>query len=43
MITWREQIVIKILLLVARMLCDDDELSTQIKHVSNAVNARNAA
>lgn len=35
--TWREQIVVRILLLVARMFSDDPQLSDDIKALSNSV------
>lgn len=37
--TWRDEFVAKILLLVARMFCDDPALAQDIKNLSNAVGA----
>ena len=37
--TWREEMVAKLLLLVARMLCDDPALAQDIKHAANAINS----
>lgn len=35
--TWREEMVARILLLVARMLCEDAAVAQEIKHLSNRV------
>ncbi len=38
--TWREQMVCRILLLVARMFADDPALAVEIKHIANTVSNR---
>lgn len=35
--TWREQIVVRILLMVARIFSDDPQLSADIKDLSNSI------
>lgn len=35
--TWREQLIARILLLVARMVADDPELADALKHLSNHI------
>jgi hypothetical protein len=35
--TWREQLVVRILLLIARMVTDDDVVSAELKALSNHV------
>ena len=38
--TWRDQIVVRILLLVARLFADDSELKLEIKNLANAIQAQ---
>lgn len=35
--TWREKCVVRILLLVARIVADDEALQTEIQHLSNHI------
>lgn len=35
--TWREKTIARILLLIARMLCDDPELQTDLKNLSTHI------
>jgi hypothetical protein len=35
--TWREKLVARILLLVARLVCDDPAIRDEIKHLSNHI------
>lgn len=35
--TWREKTVVKILLLVARMLCEDPAIEAEVKHLANHI------
>lgn len=37
--TWKETLIARILLLVARMVADDPALATEIKHLANHVQA----
>lgn len=38
--TWREKIVVHILLLIARMLADDPAIATEIKNLSTRISVR---
>jgi hypothetical protein len=35
--TWREKTIVRILLLVARLICDDPRLSEDIRHLANHI------
>ena len=35
--TWREQLLVRILLLIARMVADDPVIADDLKHLSNHV------
>lgn len=35
--TWQQQLIAKILLLVARMVCDEPVLREEMKHLSNHI------
>ena len=35
--TWREQLIIRILLLIARMVADDRELASDLKHLATHI------
>ena len=37
--TWREKTVIKILLIIARIICQDDKISEEIKQLANHISA----
>ena len=35
--TWREQLIARILLIIARMVADDDDLQDVLRHLSNSI------
>jgi hypothetical protein len=35
--TWREQMLVRILLIVARVFADDPEISAQVKNLATAI------
>lgn len=40
--SWREQICLRILMLVASMLIEDAEIAKEIKYISNSISNRRA-